>query len=205
MTTSAPLLTSSPAGAVASRSFSDSIALLVAAVGSSVALVACALAGEPLLFGIAVLLTGATNSVYMLARQAYLTEITPPLFRARAMSTLGGVGRIGVFVGPFLGAAVAHAFGTVGVFWLALAVTMVAGVVVAVVPDVEGARATEGRSDAARVSTWRVLVEHRAVFVQLGIAVLLVGATRAARQVVIGCAAAAVTYGAGRLLGVSLS
>jgi len=178
------ILGDAPAGALAAR-VGDRRALLVAAVATSVTLVACALAGGVLLFGIAVLLTGATNSVYLLARQTYLTEITPPLLRARALSTLGGVGRIGTFVGPFLGAAVAHAFGTVGVFWLALAVTMVAGVVVAVVPDVEGARATEGRSDAARVSTWRVLVEHRAVFVQLGIAVLLVGATRAARQVVI--------------------
>lgn len=179
------ILGDAPAGALAAR-IGDRRALLVAAVATSVTLVACALAGGVLLFGIAVLLTGATNSVYLLARQTYLTEITPPLLRARALSTLGGVGRIGTFVGPFLGAAVAHAFGTVGVFWLALAVTVVAGVVVAVVPDVDGAgAAAEGRSDAARVSTWRVLVAHRAAFVQLGSAVLLVGATRAARQVVI--------------------
>jgi MFS family permease len=121
----------------------------------------------------------------MLARQAYLTEITPPLFRARALSTLGGVGRIGMFVGPFLGAGVVHLFGTVGVFWFGLAVTVIAGVVVAVVPDVEGAGGPAARGGAAPVPLRRVLVEHRTVFLQLGTAVLLVGATRAARQVVI--------------------
>lgn len=176
------ILGDAPAGALAAR-VGDRRALLLAAVATSLTLVACGLAREPVLFGIGVLLTGATNSVYMLARQAYLTEITPPLFRARALSTLGGVGRIGMFVGPFLGAAVVHLTGTVGVFWFALVVTVAAGVVVAVVPDVDApaARAT-GR---APVSLWQVLVEHRAVFAQLGVAVLLVGATRAARQVVI--------------------
>ena len=176
------ILGDAPAGALAAR-IGDRKALLVAAVGSSVALVACALAGEPLLFGIAVLLTGATNSVYMLARQAYLTEITPPLFRARAMSTLGGVGRIGVFVGPFLGAGVVHLYGTRGVFWLALVVILVAGTVVALVPDVQEGRPTTDAGPHA--SLWRVTVDHRKVFVTLGMAVLLVGATRGARQVVL--------------------
>lgn len=172
-----------PAGALAAR-VGDRRALMLAAVATTATLIACGLAREPVLFGAGVLLTGMTNSVYMLARQAYLTEITPPLFRARALSTLGGVGRIGMFVGPFLGAAVVHLTGTVGVFWFALVVTVAAGVVVAVVPDVDA----PGRAvpaGGAPASLWRVLVEHKAVFAQLGVAILLVGATRAARQVVI--------------------
>jgi len=176
------ILGDAPAGALAAR-IGDRRALLVAAVASTVTLAVCALAGSPLLFGVAVLLTGATNSVYMLARQAYLTEITPPLFRARALSTLGGVGRIGIFVGPFLGAAVAHFAGTQAVFWLALVVVVLAGIVVALVPDVEEGRRT--KAAGPHVSLWRVTVEHRKVLAQLGIAVLLVGATRGARQVVL--------------------
>ncbi len=174
------ILGDAPAGALAAR-IGDRRALLAAAVASTVTLVACALAASPLVFGAAVLLTGATNSVYMLARQAYLTEITPPLFRARAMSTLGGVGRIGTFVGPFLGAGVVHLAGTRSVFWLALVVVALAGVVVALVPDVDAGRPT--RAAGPHVSLWRVTVDHRRVFVTLGMAVLLVGATRGARQV----------------------
>ncbi len=171
-----------PAGALAAR-IGDRNALLVAAVASSAMLAVCAVAGSPILFGVAVLLTGATNAVYMLARQAYITEITPPLFRARALSLLGGVARIGVFVGPLLGAAVVHQAGTRSVFWLALGVVAVAGVVVAVVPDVEGGRAAAAAGP--RVPLRRVVVEHRRVFGSLGMAVLLVGATRGARQVVL--------------------
>ncbi len=171
-----------PAGALAAR-IGDRNALLVAAVASAAMLAVCALAGSPLLFGIAVLLTGATNAVYMLARQAYVTEITPPLFRARALSLLGGVARIGVFVGPFLGAGVVRLAGTVAVFWLALAVVAVAGVVVAVVPDVEVGR--PAAAGGPHVPLRRVMVDHRRVFLSLGIAVLLVGATRGARQVVL--------------------
>jgi MFS family permease len=176
------ILGDAPAGALAAR-IGDRRALLVAAVASTVTLAVCALAGSPWLFGLAVLLTGATNSVYMLARQAYLTEITPPLFRARALSTLGGVGRIGIFIGPFLGAAVAHFVGTQAVFWLATAVVVLAGTVVALVPDVEAGRPT--REAGPHASLWRVTVEHRKVLTQLGLAVLLVGATRGARQVVL--------------------
>jgi MFS family permease len=170
-----------PAGALAAR-IGDRRALLIAAVVSAVALVGSALASSPVLLGVAVLVTGAGNAVYMLARQAYLTEITPPVFRARAMSTLGGVGRIGQFVGPFLGAAVVHAGGTAAAFWLAAVVTMVTFVVVLAVPDVAG---HDERPAGAHVSLWRVLVDHRRLFATLGIAVLLVGATRGARQVVL--------------------
>ena len=46
------------------------------------------------------LLLGAASSVYTLARQSYLTEIVPPEMRARALSTLGGTLRIGMFTGP---------------------------------------------------------------------------------------------------------
>ncbi|MCL2465576.1 MAG: MFS transporter [Micrococcales bacterium] len=176
------ILGDAPAGALAAR-IGDRRALLVAAVLSTVTLAACALAGEPVLFGIAVLLTGATNSVYMLARQAYLTEITPPLYRARALSTLGGVGRIGVVIGPFLSSAVVHLTATRGVFWMAMAIVIIAGVVVALVPDVEGKRIIQDR--AQRASLWRVTVDHRRVLNQLGIGMLLVGATRGARQVVL--------------------
>ena len=177
------ILGDAPAGALAAR-IGDRKALLVAAALSVVTLAIGALARSPLVFGVAVLLTGATNAVYMLARQAYLTEITPPIFRARALSTLGGVGRIGVFVGPVLGAGVVRLTSTVGVFWFALAVIVVAGVVVLVVPDVQPAGGT-ARTDGPHVSLWRVLVDHRAVFVQLGVGVALVGAVRGARQVVI--------------------
>ena len=175
------ILADAPAGALAAR-IGDRRAMLLAAVVSFGSLIACALAGEPWLLGAAVLVTGAANAVFMLARQAYLTEITPPIFRARALSTLGGMGRVGLFVGPVLGAAVVHLAGTAAAFWLASVVVAVTWVVVLVVPDVGG---HDERAAGAHVTLRRVLVDHRALFATLGFAVLLVGATRGARQVVL--------------------
>ncbi len=175
------ILGDAPAGALAAR-VGDRRAMLIASAFSLVALAACAVAGTPWLLGVAVLVTGGANAVFMLARQAYLTEITPPVFRARALSTLGGVGRIGLFVGPFAGALVVHLWGTAAAFWLAVGVVIVTGIVVYVVPDVA---APGERVNAAHVSLWRVMVDHRKLYATLGLAVLLVGATRSARQVVL--------------------
>ena len=55
-------------------------------------------------FGVGVFMVGMSAAVFGLARQSYLTEAVPFHFRARALSTLGGVMRIGLFVGPFVAA-----------------------------------------------------------------------------------------------------
>ena len=44
--------------------------------------------------------------MFSLARQAYLTEAIPFRWRARALSTLGGTLRIGLFIGPFVAAVI---------------------------------------------------------------------------------------------------
>ncbi|WP_309135470.1 MFS transporter [Cellulomonas sp.] len=174
------LLADLPAGALAAR-IGDRAAMLVASAVSVVALVGCALADRVALLAVAVLALGAANAVFLLARQSYVTGITPVLYRARALSTLGGVGRIGVFLGPFLGAAVVHLTATPAAFWLAVATTALAVVVLVAVPDVEGPERVRG----ARASVLAVARDHRHVLVTLGGAVLLVGAVRGARQQVV--------------------
>ena len=82
-------------------------ALLVAAGVAALTLCACGPARSVWQLCLAVTATGATNAVFVLARQSYLTEAIAPGLRARALSTLGGMSRIGMFAGPFLGAAVA--------------------------------------------------------------------------------------------------
>ncbi|WP_082812791.1 MFS transporter [Cellulomonas timonensis] len=173
-----------PAGALAAR-VGDRRAMLVATILALLTLAGCALAPNLLTFGIAVLGTGAASSVFHLARHSYLTEVTPVVNRARAMSTLGGVSRIGAFLGPFLGAAVLHFTELRGVFWLAVGTALAAGLVVLVVPDVEGGRGRPARTAAPRVSTRQVLAQHWRVLATLGSAVVLVGAVRASKQVVL--------------------
>jgi MFS family permease len=170
-----------PAGALAAR-VGDRHAMLLASGLSVVAFVACALASELWMLAGAIVVVGAAGSVFGLARQAYLTEVTPVHARARALSTLGGVNRIGAFAGPFLGAGIVHLTDLRGVFWLAVLTTTVAGLVVALVPDV-GDHAD--RPARARVPLRVVARDHAHVFATLGLAVLAVGAVRAGRQVVL--------------------
>jgi len=172
-----------PAGALATR-LGDRQAMLVAAGLAALTLATCALAPSLWLLAIGVLALGAANAVFMLARQAYLTEVTPVINRARAMSTLGGVQRFGTFAGPFLGAALMQQAGLRSVYWLAVGTTVVAGAVVAMVPDAAGEHVLRARQ-AAKKSAWSVLRDHRQLFATLGLAALAVSAARAGRQVVL--------------------
>jgi MFS family permease len=103
--------------------------------------------------------------------------------RARAMSTLGGSTRIGVFVGPFLGAGAVSLWGIQGAYFVSLAVMAAVGVIVYRVPDL---KLGEKQATAnANVTTWSVLREHWRLFATLGVGVLLLSAIRQTRQSVI--------------------
>jgi MFS family permease len=171
-----------PAGALAAR-VGDRRAMIVAAALACVALATCALAPDLVVLAAGVLVVGAASAVFHLARQAYLTEVVPVVNRARALSTLGGISRIGIFLGPFLGAAVLHVADLQAVFWLAVATTVAAAVVVGLARDIDD------RHPAARarpaVSTAELVRRHRRLLATLGLAVVLVGAVRATRQVVL--------------------
>ncbi|MCR1983421.1 MFS transporter [Cellulosimicrobium cellulans] len=178
-----------PAGALAQR-LGDRAAMLLAGGVAAVAFATIAL--TPSLGGLAagVLALGASTAVFNLARQAYLTEITPPLRRARVLSTLAGVHRIGLFLGPFAGAAVIAATDVRGAYWLGTGAALTAVVVLAVVrPDPAEARPGRARLRGARsvprVGIARVARDHRHLFATLGVAILLVSAVRGARQTVI--------------------
>ena len=59
-----------------------------------------------------VLLIGLCAAVFGLARHSFMTTRVPLFYRARALSLLGGTFRLGMFVGPFIAAALLAIFGT---------------------------------------------------------------------------------------------
>lgn len=130
----------------------------------------------------AVLLFGASASVFMLARQSYLTEAVPISHRARALSTLGGVMRIGVFAGPFLGAAAIGQWGMSSAYLVCGAALVAAGVLAATLPDLQASAGGGGR---VPISVAAVLRKHLRVFLTVGVGVVLIAAVRASRQAVI--------------------
>jgi MFS family permease len=162
----------------------DRHAMVVAAGIAVLALLGCLLTSSLLVLGLALVVIGMCNSTFYLARQSYLTEIVPVGLRARAMSTLAGSHRIGLFIGPFVGAAVISLAGLRSAFGVAMVTAALAALLLLVIPDRDRA---DDRPPAARggSSSYAMLRDHRQLFATLGLAVLAVGAVRAARQTVL--------------------
>jgi MFS family permease len=175
------ILADLPAGALASR-IGDRRAMIVAAALGVAAFAAAAAAPNLGVLMAGVLTLGMATAVFHLARHAYLTEITPVDRRARVLSTLGGMHRLGYFIGPFLGATVIISTSLEPAYWLATGCVVVALLVLLVVRpsagDVAVARPTP-------VPLLHIVRNHRRLLLTLGSATLLVGAVRGARQTVL--------------------
>ncbi|MBO0744022.1 MAG: MFS transporter, partial [Candidatus Dormibacteraeota bacterium] len=162
----------------------DRRAMLVAAAVTAAGLVVCWAVPSIWALAVALLFIGACTATFYLARQTYLSESVALHLRARALSTLAGAHRVGLFFGPFLGAAAIHFWGTGAAFGVAVAATLATAVLLLVVPNTERAHARPP-THRGRTSAWTMFVRHRRLFLTLGVAVVLVGAVRAARQTVL--------------------
>ena len=132
------------------------------------------------------LLVGTSSAVFNLARLAYLTEAIPLRLRARALSTLGGTLRFGLFVGPFIGAALVSRWSIGAAYAFAAGMALVAAAVTALLPDVtRDRRAAVTRAGQRHRSVLAVLAAHRRVLLTLGTGVLMISAARATRQSII--------------------
>jgi MFS family permease len=177
------LLGDLPSGALAAR-IGERRALLVAAVVEAVGMLVAALAdGLAVLFA-GVLVIGLAGSLFGLARQAYLTEAVPVAMRARALSTLGGVHRIGYFVGPFVGSLVITRWGTESAYAVGGVASIAAFVLVLVAPDVTGAAERLAAAGTPR-SVVSVLLQHRHVLLTLGTGAMCVAGARAIREALV--------------------
>ena len=172
-----------PAGVLVERIGERRALVLAGALDAA----ACALAlAAPSLWvlGLAVLLMGPTGAVFLLARQSYLTAAAPVALRARAMSTLGGVTRIGLFVGPLIGAPVVARWGPQAAFGVAVVAGALAAALALFTPDL-GAHHERLGEGQARVPVRRVVRQHRRVLLTVGLGVLAIGLARSSRVVVV--------------------
>jgi len=159
-------------------------ALVAAALWCALAMALCAWTDHLGLFALGCFMIGMAQAVFSLARQSWLTEAVPVAYRARALSTLGGVMRIGMFIGPFIAAAAIHRFGLAGAWVVGVAALLVAAAVSARLPELQ-AEAEAPAVPSAAPTLRSTLRDHRQVFLTLGIGVMLVSAVRATRQAVI--------------------
>ena len=181
-----------PAGALAAR-IGERRALILACLIDVCALIGAFLAPSIVLLSTAVFVAGLANAVFSLARQTYLSAAVPLRVRARAMSTLGGVFRIGSFVGPFVGAIIVTRTNIASAYVFAAVMSLLAAGLSALLPDLAppaptrrtGDRADHETSSQAQPTVLSVLAKHRRVLLTLGSGVLVLSAARATRQAII--------------------
>ncbi|MEO7751891.1 MAG: MFS transporter [Terracoccus sp.] len=178
-----------PSGALAAR-IGERRALLVAAVVEALGMLLAALAHSVAALFVGVLVIGLAGSLFGLARQAYLTEAVPIAMRARALSTLGGVHRIGYFLGPFIGSFAIVRWGTGSAYAVGAVASLAAFVLVWFAPDITarssaGDRGATGAPRARQLSVASVLLQHRHVLLTLGSGALFVAGARSIREALV--------------------
>jgi MFS family permease len=129
------LLGNLPGGWVVDR-FGERNAMLAASGLNIAALAGCALTTRPEPLVVCALLIGVSNAVFGLSRQALITTVIAPSFRARAFSLMIGAYRLGFLIGPFVGAAAISATGSIRAgFGVGVAAILVTVVVILLIPD----------------------------------------------------------------------
>ncbi len=158
-------------------------------------------------FAASVFLIGFCAAGFGLARHSFMTTRVPIAFRARALSLLGGTFRLGMFVGPFIAAALLGIFGDEHAAIWFFGVCLIATVLLVLLgPDPErelavelpvvreplslsaedtGEPVTGSIPTAERVGVFRTMWQFRHVLSRLGVAAASLSAVRSARQVVL--------------------
>lgn len=193
-----------PAGWAVAR-FGERITMGVAGIVILAGLVGVVLADSLAVFAAAVFLIGFCAASFALARHSFMTTRVPLHFRARALSLLGGTFRLGMFVGPFISAALLGIFGDESASIAFFAVCQVATILLVFLgPDPERALAAPGAGAtlgpdaedtgepvtgsipvAERAGVFRTMWRFRGVLARLGLAAASLSAVRSARQVVL--------------------
>lgn len=170
-----------PAGKLVAR-IGERRAMLVATGILVASLVGAVASPSPLPFAASMFVMGCGWSIWLLARLTYVSDVIPAHLRGRALSTLGGVQRIGGFVGPFLGAVAVTAAGIDGAYYVHIALAVVGCAVLYLVPDPHPSTPPTGHPPMRVGAIGR---EHRQTFLTAGVAAAAVGVLRASRQVVL--------------------
>ena len=169
------LVNSLPSGAFVAR-LGERRTLVIAGLVDAVAMLVAFLVPSVWLLCLCVFVGGMSWTAFLLARQGFLIDAVPISHRARGMALLGGSMRLGILVGPLLGALLIHLAGTRSVFVLAACASLVSALIVLRMPDF-------GRveRDVVPLRVRSVLWEHRRVLLTLGVVVIIIGASRSVR------------------------
>ncbi|WP_296648678.1 MFS transporter [Rhodoluna sp.] len=131
------------------------------------------------MLGLGVFIIGGTASVFGLARHSYIAETVPFEFRARSLSILGGMFRLGSFLGPLIGAGVIAWFGIESVYWMAVVFCGLAGITLLTTKP----EAMADTPPNVAGGVWKVAVAERHKLLTLGTASGILALARTARNI----------------------
>ncbi|WP_411731645.1 MFS transporter [Paeniglutamicibacter sp.] len=178
------LLSNVPAAMLTTK-FGERMGMVAAAGWASLGMVLGIVPSNLGLFAVGVTMLGMAGAVFNLARQTYLAEAVPLAFRARAMSTLGGVMRIGVFIGPFAATLAMKWLGIAGAYWVGMGAMFIAMIVCFRIPDLVSRAPLEAGQSRAGGSMWSIAKDHWRTLLGIGLGVVCITAVRSTRQVVL--------------------
>ena len=189
-----------PSGWVVAR-IGERNSMIWASMLTIIAVLICIAAPNPLVLGVGIFLVGIATAVFALARHAFMTSYVPIAYRARALSTLGGIFRAGWFIGPFISAGLIYLTGsTEAVFWVFIVCCLGAATILLLLPDpastfgppepavaANGSVHTAGEELAAQesIGLFQTIWNNRGVLARLGTGAGLIGGMRATRTVIL--------------------
>lgn len=165
-----------PAARVVDR-FGERRSMLYSALVAAFGLVMAVVSQNIWLLAAGVMIVGFSAAVFALARHAFMAENVPLEMRARAVSMLGGMFRLGSFAGPMLSAAVIAVFDVQAVFWLS-AVAMLGSVAVLLASKEAAGSPHVG---SATEGTFKILWRERSKLLTVGMGASILGMLRTTR------------------------
>jgi MFS family permease len=174
-----------PAGLLVSR-VGERWAMVFATIALAAVAVMAALSPNIAVYAVLVFAMGCAWSVWLLARLSFVTDIAPVVQRGRALSLLGGVNRVGNFVGPFAGGFAAEFMGRDSALYVQAGLaTAACAVLFFFVRGEPSSPADVPHAGGAYQRLGRVVAENRRVFLTAGLAATAIGVLRSSRQAVI--------------------
>jgi len=170
-----------PSGVAVSR-FGDKGVMVLGTAMVAVVAIGASMSKSAVALAVLMLVMGGGWAFWQLARLAYVSEVVPIEQRGRALSLVGGVYRLGLFLGPILGGFLGKYYGLGSAFYAQAAMGLAASTLMfIVVRQGSGAEDLTGHGIGGRLAA--TVVEHRDVFLTAGCAVIALQVLRQGRQV----------------------
>lgn len=132
------------------------------------------------------LVGGIGTALWGISRHAYITAVAPRSQRGKFIATFGGINRLGLFAGPFIGGVIGHQFGLSWSFALAALFAALAGpLAILFIRDPRETVAIVPPRHLRWESVRRLMRTHRADVVSAGSAQIFAAMIRSGRQLII--------------------